>query len=92
MYLELTRSQIVQSSTQEADNRWTTFALSDEEPFYVNLGRYLSVSHPVLRLRATGPFIPESLGNLSRTDTIFALVRRLPDGSHQFLEAFQPLM
>lgn len=80
------------SIAEEPDSEWTNFSLNNEEPYYVSLRRQLSPTYPILRLKAQGPFLPESLGNLSDVDTVFALVRRFPDGSHEVVEGHLPLM
>lgn len=84
--------QIVMSFVEETKESWLSISLNNEDPFYVSLRHRLSPSYPILRLKAAGPFLPESLANLSSVDTVFALVRKFPDGSHQLVNGHEPLV
>ncbi|XP_022703171.1 P protein-like isoform X2 [Varroa jacobsoni] len=83
---------IVMSFVEETKESWLSISLNNEDPFYVSLRHRLSPSYPILRLKAAGPFLPESLANLSSVDTVFALVRKFPDGSHQLVNGHEPLV
>ncbi|XP_018494348.2 P protein [Galendromus occidentalis] len=83
---------IVMSVAEEPDHDWINFSLSDEQPYFLSLRRQLSPTYPILRLQATGPFLPQSLSNLSNVDTVFALVRRFPDGGHEVIQGHEPLV
>ncbi|OQR76347.1 P protein-like [Tropilaelaps mercedesae] len=82
----------VMSFVEEAKQTWLTVSLNNEEPFYLDLKHQLSPAYPMLRLKAAGPFLPESLANLSSVETVFALVRKYPDGSHQFVDGHDALV
>ncbi|XP_070391454.1 P protein-like [Dermacentor albipictus] len=64
---------VVMSFIPELTETWTSVAINGNESYLHNLSLLLEPGHPVVRVRARGPFISEELGNLSGLWTVFTL-------------------
>ncbi|XP_077518615.1 P protein-like isoform X2 [Amblyomma americanum] len=58
----------------ELTETWTSVSIAGNESYLHNLSLLLEPGHPVVRVRARGPFIADELGNLSGLWTVFTLL------------------
>ncbi|KAK8769737.1 hypothetical protein V5799_013797 [Amblyomma americanum] len=65
---------VVMSFIPELTETWTSVSIAGNESYLHNLSLLLEPGHPVVRVRARGPFIADELGNLSGLWTVFTLL------------------
>lgn len=65
---------VVMSFIPELTETWTSVSITGNDSYLHNLSLLLEPGHPVVRVRARGPFIADELGNLSGVWTVFTLL------------------
>lgn len=65
---------VVMSFVPEVSETWVNISLNGNDSYLRNLDHLLEPNHPVIRVRAKGPFIAEELANLTGVWTVFNLV------------------
>lgn len=65
---------VVMSFVPEVSETWINISLNGNESYLRNLNQILEPEHPVIRVRAKGPFIAKELANLTGVWTVFSIV------------------